>query len=170
MPEDGNNHLQVRNQAELFLLEAINKRKKNKQGKKWALCFLLSSYLDQMAVWKVSCSLAQGLSVHTWVKRSGLLGRAQCITDYFALYLYSCVFSCLHLQLASINTEYRKPEHFRPVIIIYLVHRPSPWVQAAVIYSNFRTQLTDKAPSCLTLIWHTPSTCYERTVQALLQT
>lgn len=28
MPEDGNDHLQMRNKAELFLLEVINKRNK----------------------------------------------------------------------------------------------------------------------------------------------
>lgn len=70
-----------------------------------------------MPAWKVSFSLAQGFSVHTWVKC-----RAHWITQYLALYPCSCVFSCLHLQLACINTEYGKPEHFRAVIVVYLLH------------------------------------------------
>lgn len=59
MPEDGNDLWQIKYLTELLILEVINKRKNpakgtNQQGKEWALCSLVSSYLDKMSVWKFS--------------------------------------------------------------------------------------------------------------------
>lgn len=140
MPEDGNNHLKKKKKGirqNFFYWKLLTKEQTSKEWMGCSLCLhiwldvSLEGFLQSrtrlspcMPGWNAVVSVMPGFVNHQ--------------VSYLPPTVVSSVAS--HLHLACINTEYRKREHFRPFVIIYPVHTPSPWVQVELIASNIRTQ------------------------------